>query len=205
MMARRTGGFTLMEMLIAIVLLSLVLLVLFSGLRTGVRSWAAAERVSDSNEASLQVRELVARLVRGAVPIVVEGLDDSEDAFDSGETQITLVAPGVAALGRPGLYLYRLFFESRSGGLGDVWATVIPFRPDQTEASGEPRLVLENVAQFSFRYFGVRGDAETPEWGTDWRARDGVPRLVAFTFLAGNGGVDREQFVAPMVTAEARK
>ena len=39
----RQGGFTLLELLIAITLLGLILVLLFGGLRLGMRSWDAGQ------------------------------------------------------------------------------------------------------------------------------------------------------------------
>lgn len=58
---RRENGFTLMETLIALVLMSLLLLALFGGFRAGIASWRLVDRHVDANEPQLRLDRMLYR------------------------------------------------------------------------------------------------------------------------------------------------
>lgn len=60
----RQRGFTLMETLIALVLMSLLLLALFGGFRAGVASWRAAQNQVVASESYLQLGRMLQRHMR---------------------------------------------------------------------------------------------------------------------------------------------
>lgn len=107
-------GFTLVELLIALALISLVLLMLFSALTLASRSWDA---VHDTGEASADLR-----IARSLIQRALRQLRQPEDlrvegtplrALSGDAEGLEWIAELSTHLGLPGLYLLRLVVEQQ--------------------------------------------------------------------------------------------
>src|SRR4029077_8093934 len=65
-----SDGFTLLELLVAVVLLSLIFLLLTSGLQFGTSVWNADEETPDTSEV-LTVQDLLRRVLSEARPVMI--------------------------------------------------------------------------------------------------------------------------------------
>nr|WP_194365796.1 prepilin-type N-terminal cleavage/methylation domain-containing protein [Thiospirillum jenense] len=106
-------GFTLVELLIALVLIVIIVVLLFSGLRLGSRAWESVETISDQVSELRFAREFVARSWRSQREVQVT-LDDGQrqQVFAGDAQQVEWVAPLSAHVGIPGLYILRLTLET---------------------------------------------------------------------------------------------
>lgn len=173
---KRAAGFTLVEVLIALTLTGLLVVVLFSGFRVGIRSWQAVERHTARVEESRQLSGLLYRQLGQVLPVVLtpEG-QFSQPGFRGEETRLRYVAPlSLSAGSLP--YLFEL--ESQWQGQPGVWARFAPYREDQSiEAmlAGTEFVQISKTLKLSFRYF----NSETsPEWVSEY-ALEQLPQLVA--------------------------
>ncbi|MEN8174931.1 MAG: prepilin-type N-terminal cleavage/methylation domain-containing protein [Pseudomonadota bacterium] len=205
-------GFTLVELLVAITLLSLLFVVLFSGMRTSIRSWQAVDRRIAQSESLGRTTAFVQNLVREAVAGRQSrnrrrARDRSNEAernllFSGDAGRVSLVAPGVDALPRSGLYRYTIYSDGTVPGSaegGNLWVTLAPYRPDMTENKVPPRLLLEGVEAFALSYFGSADGEAEPAWSTQWQPEDGgLPQLVALELVLGGDGGEIELVMAPL-------
>lgn len=116
------GGFTLVELLIAFVLVALISLLLFSGLRLGMRSWEGVEAAAEYNTRLRLARDFLARVLSQARPISLT-LDARPYLVFAGDSQnLEFVAPLSGQVGIPGLYILRSTWRmpARRGG-GWCW------------------------------------------------------------------------------------
>ena len=212
-MRSASRGFTLVELLVAVTMLGVLMVLLFSAMRTGTRSWQAAEEHIAASEGIVQAERFLARLVGAALPLGGGGGSGTASAarrsvssagvFEGSANRLVLVAPGVRALPRPGLYRYEVFSEARSdtSGVVDLWVSVQPYRPGD-DASGEPRLLQEGVVEFAVRYYGVADAREEPQWVDEWPADLGaLPTLVEIRLRLADGP-ERPLIIAAPVVAE---
>ena len=204
---RRARGFTLVELLIALAMLGLVTLLLFSGLRLGSRSWESVERVAGQSDA---LRFAHGFLIRALSQIrAVEATTDvgSQLAFAGAAERLEFVAPLSDYLGLPGLYVLRLALESRGAGRalvltrwllhpeilagGDgvpAWEPLtsegsrsfadLPVEMDAAGGAFGRTLLLEAVDDFAVAYFGLADGDEEPVWHSDWFGQATLPTLV---------------------------
>ncbi len=70
-MKRLPGGFTLVEMLVALLLLSLLSVVVGSGLYLGIRSWEGMDRHQQQESDAFLVQQALRRLMGGTSRSVV--------------------------------------------------------------------------------------------------------------------------------------
>jgi general secretion pathway protein J len=205
--ASGAAGFTLVELLIALVLIAVIMVLMFSGLRLGSRAWegvaTVSERVSDLRVA----RNFIERTLRQARPIEVV-FDGAQWPVFAGEpTRLELVAPLSEHVGIPGLYILRLGLEP--GGEydrlvlvrwllhpevlegGDDYPAWEPLMEDtgigsdagpqdwDVAAGAYGRTVLlPEVAAFGLVYFGVAEGETEPEWFDEWADQPRLPQKV---------------------------
>lgn len=187
----RSAGFTLLELLIAMSMFSLLLLLVFSALRTGARSTETVTDRLQQFEAGMQAERFFASVVRQAHPSgAVSGTGGLEQinqassaVFIGGAERVILVAPGRASFARSGLYRYEVFAlpSEIDRDRRNLWVRIDPFRPEMEEVPlSEPRLLLEDVEKFELSYFGIPPDSDEGIWTTEWPAElESMPQLVS--------------------------
>lgn len=207
-------GFTLIELLVAVTMLGVLMVLLFSAMRTGTRSWQAAEEHIAASEGGVQAEQFLKRIVTQAQPpwgaegfqAVGGGSAKEQSGFFEGEgDRFVLVAPGVSALARPGLYRYEVFFQLRESGegVGDLWVRMAPFRTTDQQP-GEERLLQMDVAAFQVRYFGVPQKGSESEWASDWPETMGRLPLLVEIGVRQADAPDRPFLIAAPALVEGR-
>lgn len=175
---RRQQGFSLLELVVAITLMGLVLVVLYSGLRLGLNGWDSGERLAEASNRLRSVQEFLRRQLAQSMT-VYETNDDRRERFVvfAGRSEgIEFVAPMPARLGQGGLY--RMWIEMADGQLRLRQRPYLPGNP----AAGEERVnvLLEGVSAMEWAYFGPErdNDQESPRWHADWTSTERRPLLV---------------------------
>jgi len=184
----RQGGFTLLEMVIAITLLGIMMALAYGALRVGNRSWSAVSEVQDANEEfragyrflrrqlgqALRPREQAEGDAKG---------DDSALTFEGEAESISFVAPlPVHTWGGGGLFRFTLRFEQTGDGQR-LWLRYAPYPP---EGAAEDSVVLAaQVSEGRFSYFGRTDEADEPGWYEAWRQSGRLPLLVRLEMQGG--------------------
>ena len=166
-------GFTLLEVLIAIGLLSLLMLMLFSALRTGTRAWDAVDKQSQlQNEQRHVSRFLIQRLEQIKRLYVVQGGKKST-TFIGDSDQVTFVTPLFEYTNMAGLYYLQYLHDT---GTHELQIRFVPFMDKQQPAEdigqADAELLLKNVDDFSISYL-----SKSLDWLSNWN-EDGYPRLM---------------------------
>lgn len=168
----RHAGFTLVEMVVAMALLSLVMLVLGSSIRS---MGASAERVEtrtartdEMRVATAFLRDIVGRTAPQRLETPATGL-----MFSGAPGGMSWVGVMPARFGPAGRHFFRLAVEQGSDGTSGLVLRFAPWRweqkslPDWTRA--ESRVLVRDVSEVSFSYEGA-GLAEG--WLTAWPAQE---------------------------------
>ena len=171
-------GFSLLELVVAITLMGLVLVVLYSGLRLGLSGWDGGGRRAEASNRLRSAQEFLRRQLAQSMT-VYETNDDRRERFVvfAGRSEgIEFVAPMPARLGQGGLY--RMWIEMADGQLRLRQRPYLPGDP----AAGEERVnvLLEGVSAMEWAYFGPErdNDQESPRWHADWTSTERRPLLV---------------------------
>jgi len=178
------GGFTLLELIIALALVALITVLLFSGLHLGSRAWEAVDRVAERNADLRSARGFLDSALEQARDVVLRYDDENRQVFAGGTASLEFVAPLSEHVGIPGLYVLRLGVEGRGEHArlvltrwllhtdvlaGDSkipqWQPLDPSSPGVSADRAEDRdlaagafgqtVLLEGVGEFALAYFGV--------------------------------------------------
>jgi general secretion pathway protein J len=181
MRRRARAGFTLLEMLLTITLLSMIVGSILGGLHLGRRAWETGrtyEAVGEIEEASHAIADQLAHaaplaLTKGNIAQVVafEGLPEG--------CRFIALSEGEAQWG--GLILTEIAQADAPAADVAVWTRV--YRP--AEGFALPRTgmrmtsALRDAAYFRLSYFGEIEKGRPPAWTDRWIDRAALPLLVA--------------------------
>ena len=163
--SRRFRGFTLVEVLIALALLSLILLGLTGALRTFADSAARIEtrawRSDDVRLVSALLRETLS--TAAATNILLPGNQAVVKAFSGSENQIEWVGALPARHGLGGLHHLRL----QIGQDRSLQLSMAPLIGENKPADWQlarSRALVDELDQFSLRYQGAGQQVWLPAW-----------------------------------------
>jgi general secretion pathway protein J len=200
----RQDGFTLLELMVTITLLALLSLLLFSGLRFGVRAWDGNEAHGAGMDELRVVRNLLQRELEAAWPayVTTDPVNPVID-FDGGENAVSFIAPPPQSLQTQG----RARITLASARDGSHVALMMRARPELAagNAGGWSEPLLRNLAAVRFSYFGVAAQGAAPAWRANWPSGKTFPQLVRVhvEFAKGDGRVWPDLIVAPRIQIDS--
>jgi general secretion pathway protein J len=196
---REEAGFTLVELLVAIALLSFVSVALFGSLRFGTMAWSRGQAHTEQTEHIAGAQNLLRRLIADAYPLFLS--DDPtrpQVAFDGTSKSVSFLAPVPIALGAGGRSRFSLSVDQHNGR-GDL---VIATAPElASSASGVKKTLLAGVQAAEFAYFGRTRSERAAQWHDDWSGESSMPELVRLRVRFATDDARRwpELVVAPRI------
>ncbi|HJZ34011.1 MAG TPA: prepilin-type N-terminal cleavage/methylation domain-containing protein [Hyphomicrobiaceae bacterium] len=176
------AGFSLMEMLIALVILALILGFMPGAFRLARQVWTAtAELDRDSgHDAGL---DFVETRLAEAMPLFEPSKAGLVNILFSGsKAAVRFVAPSQNGPAGGGLYRYTIELRPAGGGVNALVVAVAPYYGPVPEGAsppaGEEQVIADNIASAEFRYFGRPQLRQPPGWSEDWKRTDALPDLV---------------------------
>jgi len=185
-MMRRSPGFTLIEVMIALVIFSMIMLATISGLRTFARTGETVEAVSARADNVRLVSRFLRDSIAAAMPLVRLGSGDSVfesgrygTLFWGGRDELIWVAPFTAGPVLGGTHVLRLSHERDVLRLW--WQPYDPRVSNLDWDAEQSRVILENVKELSLGYrSGFAND-----WLEEWPGGRSNPVLVRIQLQAG--------------------
>jgi general secretion pathway protein J len=173
-------GFTLIEVLLAMTLLSVMMTLLFVSLKICAESWEKGEKkIFEVSETAGVVNFFQRHLVM-AKPLWNDFTQEERLFSFQGDSQsLQFVSSFPASAGRAGLQLFNvsLVKENRENL---IKVTIVPFYPvaEGDDWLTEEETLIKGVADFSLAYFGQEEGETESRWLDQWRERDHLPQLV---------------------------
>jgi general secretion pathway protein J len=203
--ARKARGFTLIEVLLATVLLAAGLALAFASLRAATATATRGEDIAQRNEHMRAVELFLRRRIGGARPV---GFGMNNDTgmprrFEGDATHMRFVADLPDYLGRGGPYLHELTIVDGQDGLRlEVAFTLVLAGQTQPEDPPRPPEVLaERMQEVGFRYRALNADGQLGAWSSEWSGGDRLPLQVEVTLRDANGRAWPPIVVSPPLAA----
>lgn len=173
-------GFTLIEILIAMTLLSIMVMLLFASLKICADSWEKGEaKINQVNKMAV-VYNFFQRHLAVAKPLWNDlNPNERSFAFQGKEQALQFVSAFPASAKRAGLQLFTLTLEQKDGQ-ASIKVKIVPFFPVAKDKQWreEEVILMDRIAQFNLSYFGSEDGASDPVWLTEWLDKDHQPDLV---------------------------
>jgi general secretion pathway protein J len=181
-------GFTLIEVLIAMTLLSIMVVLLFSSLNICAESWEKGEsKISDVNEVAV-VYNFFQRHLSEALPLWND-LSEEEKTFSfQGKAQsLQFISAFPASADRSGLQLFSLDLQEEDNEQV-IKVTITPFFPvaEGEEWHKEEVTLIKHVKEFSMAYLGSIDGMSEGSWQDEWLDIDILPRLLKINIKLEN-------------------
>lgn len=175
--SRDAPGFTLVEMLVVLSLLSLIMLAMGSSLRTMAQTEERIDqRLLRADEMRVAVSFLRSTLTRvSARKVTPPPPAKTGVMFATGPQAVAWVGVMPARYGAGGRYFFRLALEPEGGGRALTirfvpWVDRVDF-PDWDRA--EARVLVRDVSSIALRYQAARG--RELGWMSSWQDADRLP------------------------------
>jgi len=199
----RTAGFTLIEVLIAMTLLSVMVLLLFGSLKIGADSWERGEhKTANVNDIGITYNFFQSYLA-SAIPLFKHPDEDNRALSFQGQAQrLEFVSTFPASLNRGGLQLFSIYPVQDAEG-SHIKVNVSPFDPDSEDVAEQQNPdnevdLISGVASFDLEYW--QGESGEGNWEDQWQDRDFMPRLVKIKIGLTNGSFWPDMIISLRVT-----
>jgi general secretion pathway protein J len=171
MRARLHGGFTLVELLLALTLMSMLLALAYGGLRASTRATDRGQQILEESGRVRMAHQFVRRQLNQMVPLVFEENEDQTErtVFEGEPKRIRFVAPMPGYLGFGGPQVQELAFVSgRDGYELIVRHALLQGFEEQHLFERDPIVLVDNIAEGSFNFIGLDELGEVATWDTRW-------------------------------------
>lgn len=187
-MSRGAGGFTLLEVLLAMALLAAGLALAFALVRTAGAIGARGEAMAQRNEAIRAAEGFLRQRLVSALPMVhSRAVDDGQALrFVGDASHMDFVADLPDYLGRGGPHLHRIAFTD-DHRLVVSFALVQAGQVFEERSPRPPETLAEGLRSLRFRYRGPDAEGRLGPWQDEWKPSDRLPLHVAVQAQDGQG------------------
>jgi general secretion pathway protein J len=191
----RAAGFTLIEIILATVLLALGMAIAFASLHSANGSVQRAELAAGRNEHLRAVQSLLYRFLQSAQPLVLARDDMTQQVtyLDGAHDKLRFVAPMPGYLSRGGPYVVTLKLAPSDKGDGTqklqfAYAMLVNEKPLADDDKLPPEDLLDGIADAHFEYRGLGQDAKIGDWKTEWKRSAELPVEVRLVLRFADAG-----------------
>jgi general secretion pathway protein J len=182
------AGFTLVELLIAVTLLSLLSAALLVALRVGVRAERAGSvRLEAAEETALALSYIRAQFGDSRPALEVDETGRAVVVFDGAADRVAFVAPLPDRVNLPGLHLIEIAAVRAALGT-ELVLRARPYRPPNILPTDIPgKRLITGLRAVEFAYFGAASSDEPASWHGEWHNMWALPVLVRLTVSDARG------------------
>ena len=194
----RKSGFTLLEVLIALVLFSFILIMLYTSLYSTGRSWRVSDIQARDTDDKRLVLSFLRKQIEQAIPIIRIGETENRVVFQGDDSSLLYVSNLPAHHAGSGVHLLRLGMEQDELALKYLPLTRgnAMFEEDIFTDAEEISLV-KNVKAIDLDYFGRDGPDTEPYWRDEWDNKERLPELIRFQVVTDEQDQWPELLIAP--------
>lgn len=183
------GGWSLVEMLIALVLLALLSAMLFKALasaRNGLDTFRLQAREAGLDAVQIHLRHTLA----GAWPLRRGGAKGDAPIIEATNSSIEFISNYSPQGQHGGLYVVALeLVNSKTSGAFDLIEKRTLYREPPQTGGREPlrssirTKLISGIVSFKIRYFGTLDDERLPRWFDGWSDSVRLPELISLEIV----------------------
>lgn len=180
---RRSGGFTLLEVLLAITLLALLLAGAMGGIRAATNAMHSGEATIDRTNRLRVTQEFIRHEISRALPLAFgqEKGSGSNFVFQGEKDFIRFVAPMPGHLSRGGPYVQSIEFARGQHGLQLLFTHQMLNGFDLDKLSSkdlEPVMLIDGIRRGQFEYRKYDDEGKLEDWKDEWKDPSMLPVMV---------------------------
>jgi general secretion pathway protein J len=175
-------GFTLVEVLLAMTLMSMLLALAYGGLRASTRATEKGQQILDDSNRIRMAHQFVRKQLTQLLPLAFDE-DETQQlrtVFEGSSRRIRYVAQMPGYLGFGGPQVQELEFVQGEEGLELVLShALLQGFEEEYLYEREPVLLLDKVQTAEFSFLGIDENGEMTQWTPDWEDETVLPSAVA--------------------------
>jgi general secretion pathway protein J len=185
----KAAGFTLIEVLIATVLLAAGLTLAFATLGAATKTAQRGESMASQNERIRAVEGFLRRRVEGAraIPFNFDQSSGAVQRFIGEPDRMRFVADLPDYLGRGGPYLHDFAIEDGGERITLTLGMVLAGQTIEETDARPPEVLVEGLKSARFRYRSLSPEGGLGEWLDRWENADQLPLMVEITLTDAGG------------------
>lgn len=188
----RQRGFTLIEILLATMLLAAGLALAFATLRGATATAQRGEAMADRNERMRAVQGFLRRRIASALPVgfAVDENTGEPLRFSGEPTRMRFVADLPDYLGQGGPHVHDIAVLDDDGGgsrLAVSFSIAMAGQAVEERNARPPETLVPALRELRFRYRGLAEDGTLGEWTDSWPTPTQLPLQVRASIVAADG------------------
>ena len=182
-------GFTLLEVLVALVLFSLLLMMVYAALFSGARSVRVGDIMARENDDKRLALSFIRRVTGEVVPMLRRDKQGARLLFRGADGSLQFVSRLPAHHAGSGIYFVKLETED-----DELLLKYLPLARDKdlfaedTFVDSEAISLLGDIEAIDLDYYGRDTPDAEPAWHDDWDDKAHLPGLIRLTFIADEPG-----------------
>ncbi|MEO8010836.1 MAG: prepilin-type N-terminal cleavage/methylation domain-containing protein [Dokdonella sp.] len=181
---QRARGFTLIEVMLAILLLAVLLAAAYGGIRSAVRAMSSGEALIDRVNRVRVAQEFIRHQISRTLPLPF-GQDEGTGTnflFQGEDDLIRWVAPMPGYLSRGGSYVQTLELTNTRNGkqllFGHTMLNGFDLNKLRQEDMAEPVVLMDQIESGRFEYRKLDEEGKLEDWSDDWGDPSLTPVMV---------------------------
>jgi general secretion pathway protein J len=199
----KAAGFTLVELLLALTLMSMLLALAYGGLRASTRATDKGQAILEDSSRIRMAHQFVRKQLNQMAPLVFAESEDQQErsVFEGEAMKIRYVAPMPGYLGFGGPQVQELAVVSGDEGYELVLSHALLQGFEEADLYLRPPIVLmKNIEFAEFNFLGRDETGELAGWTNQWEAPEILPEAVSLEIE-----FSEEIYIQwPMLTASVR-
>jgi general secretion pathway protein J len=184
---KRAAGFTLVELLLAVTLLSMLLALSYGGMRAATRAADRGQQILEESGRLRMAHQFVRKQLNQAIPLAYNQTEGETlevpdpEVFLGGPGSIRFVAPmpGYLGFGGPQVQELTLVPTSKNGLELQLTHALVQGFEEARLADRDPIVLIDRIDRAEFQFLARDEEGELLPWTNVWDELDQMPIAIA--------------------------
>lgn len=198
---RNNQGFTLIELIIAMSLISMIMVLQLGAMKMGNKSWESATAYADETSKIRRVQNFIRKQLEFVQPNRSELINKEQILVFKGDAdQLHFTAPAPARHLGGGLYgfTFSLIDGENAKNLQLVLKQEHPDLVEKDNDAIDPLILIKDIEAIKFTYYGSQAIGEEFTWQDQWQETTRLPKLVKVEFKFDDKKIPWPDLLAPI-------